>query len=163
MRRVPDHLLLLFIAMWTASYITMFFLLLQMDSIVHNTLYDYGLQFSYNWANPYWGLLRLLFLWMTVPLAVTVSIIAYSYWTGRGLPSEKTRIPKKADSMMMITCGSCGKVFARPLCMLDFSSGRARMVNVCPYCNKKLESPTNGTPIKEQVRADETLQKNTTR
>jgi uncharacterized protein with PIN domain len=33
------------------------------------------------------------------------------------------------------------------------------MVNVCPYCNKKLETTTNGTLVKEQVREDETLQK----
>jgi uncharacterized Zn-finger protein len=34
-----------------------------------------------------------------------------------------------------ITCSACKKMFHRPLVMLDFRGGKARLVNVCPYCN----------------------------
>jgi len=35
--------------------------LLAIDSIVHGTLYHYGLQFSTDWANPYWLIIRVCF------------------------------------------------------------------------------------------------------
>jgi hypothetical protein len=37
------------------------FSLLRLDFIVNDFLYDYGLQFSYGWAGPYWNTLVLLF------------------------------------------------------------------------------------------------------
>ena len=36
------------------------------DFIVHDTLYSYGLQFDYAWANPYWILLFLLFVFISL-------------------------------------------------------------------------------------------------
>ncbi len=36
---------------------------------------------------------------------------------------------------MLISCPKCKRVFSKPMVMLDFSSGRSRLVNVCPYCN----------------------------
>jgi hypothetical protein len=35
-----------------------------------------------------------------------------------------------------VICPNCKKMFHRPLVMLDFSAGRTRLVNVCPYCNQ---------------------------
>jgi len=35
-----------------------FAMLLQIDQLVHTTLYSYGLQFSNAWASPYWTFLR---------------------------------------------------------------------------------------------------------
>ena len=46
----------------------------------------------------------------------------------------------RTDNSMMITCPKCRKIFGRPLNMLDFSKGRAQLVNVCPYCNYVLGS-----------------------
>ena len=39
---------------------------------------------------------------------------------------------------LLISCPSCNKVFNRPLVMLDFSMGKTRLVNICPYCNHTL-------------------------
>jgi hypothetical protein len=36
---------------------------------------------------------------------------------------------------MLINCPKCHKVFSKPMSMLDFSGGKTRLVNVCPYCN----------------------------
>jgi len=55
-KRVIDeylYLVIIQIALFIASSI---------DFIVHDTLYYYGLIFSYNWAIPYWIALFLLFL-----------------------------------------------------------------------------------------------------
>jgi len=46
---------------------------------------------------------------------------------------------------MIISCPKCKKVFSRPLVMLDFGGGKAKLVNVCPYCNQTL-----GTTDEEQ-------------
>lgn len=43
----------------------------RIDAIVHQTLYSYGLQFSYDWATPYWtvGGVAVAMGWVTVVLA----------------------------------------------------------------------------------------------
>ncbi len=46
-------------------------------------------------------------------------------------PSE-TRIQVDEDEA---ACPACKKRFHLPLVMLDFEGGKARLVNVCPYCN----------------------------
>jgi uncharacterized Zn-finger protein len=42
------------------------------------------------------------------------------------------------ENHMFISCPKCKRVFGRPLVMLDFSGGKTRFVNVCPYCNHVL-------------------------
>jgi hypothetical protein len=37
------------------------FSLIRLDSIINNSLYNYGLQFSYSWAGPYWNNLVIFF------------------------------------------------------------------------------------------------------
>lgn len=44
-----------------------------LDQIVHGTLYDYGLQFSYNWANPYWLLLRIIQVLLAIGIITTIA------------------------------------------------------------------------------------------
>jgi hypothetical protein len=52
------------------------FNLLRLDFIVNDFLYDYGLQFSYNWAGPYWNTLVLLFgLFLAVFMMDGISIL----------------------------------------------------------------------------------------
>jgi uncharacterized Zn-finger protein len=38
-----------------------------------------------------------------------------------------------------ISCPFCRRVFSRALLMLDFRTGKPKMVSVCPYCNRVLE------------------------
>jgi hypothetical protein len=45
------------------------------------------------------------------------------------------------DVGLVILCPNCGKVFNRPLVMMDSSSGTTRLVNVCPFCNHTLGEP----------------------
>ncbi len=59
--------------------------------------------------------------------------------------------PKLKDSSntLIISCPSCKKVFSRPLVMLDFSAGKTRLVNVCPYCNHVLGEAEAEHPKRE--------------
>ena len=52
--------------------------LLQVDSIVHKSLYSYGLQFSDAWATPYWNSIRVVFAmgWLTFGAAVAFQFYA---------------------------------------------------------------------------------------
>ena len=45
--------------------------LISLDFIVNNSLYDYGLQFSYGWSGPYWN-----YLVITLGLFITIIIIS---------------------------------------------------------------------------------------
>jgi hypothetical protein len=49
------------------------FIVTGIDFIVHNVLYNYGLIFDYAWANPYWILLFLLFIFTSL-----VGVAAYN-------------------------------------------------------------------------------------
>lgn len=49
--------IVLVIAILASTFLTAYSLTL-LDRIVHGKLYDYGLQFNLDWANPYWTIVR---------------------------------------------------------------------------------------------------------
>jgi DNA-directed RNA polymerase subunit RPC12/RpoP len=140
------------------------YLLLRLNSIVHSELYNYGLQFSLAWANPYWDMERLAYMSFVVPILVGGLALVHSFLrtSGNKVPvvkkveSKPVASPVQAkevsnDNSMVITCPKCKKIFGRPLNMLDFSKGQAQLVNVCPYCSYILgsveESGSEGTKV----------------
>ena len=50
----------------------------QVDNIVNQTLYNFNLQFSLDWANPYWNMAHLLVAmgWLTAGLAIALQAYA---------------------------------------------------------------------------------------
>jgi hypothetical protein len=59
-------------------------------------------------------------------------------------PVEQSATEKNGtNNMFVISCPSCKKVFSRPLVMLDFTEGRTRLINVCPYCSHSLGETEN--------------------
>jgi len=52
-----------------------------LDYIVHNWLYNYGLKFSYDWANPYWYILTAIF-WIFAAIGVS------AYYVDRHRPNK---------------------------------------------------------------------------
>jgi hypothetical protein len=147
------------------------FLLLKLNGIVHGQLYGFGLQFSLDWASPYWDTERLLYVCFAVPPVVSGIALVHSFWKTRKnkvlvarrvetkpivngakpcVAETKPPLPQtpikttRVDNSMVITCPKCRKVFGRPLNMLDFSKGPAQLVNVCPYCNYILGSAAEG-------------------
>jgi len=174
--RIIEFLLYVFAIIATVSAASS---LTYLDWIVHNQLYSYGLQFSYDWADPYWTTLRLVFLLLGF---VVTSIVGMIYVYGRErIKTEirekfiKEKLPnlvtadkaEKADKMenvdkaenvslsdqSLYKCGSCGRSFRQPLKMLDLSSAEIKTVELCPFCNEAL------TPIKRLTTPEQKQEK----
>jgi len=173
---------------WVISGIVITFSELQIDSIVHVQLYNHGLQFSADWANPYWAAAKTVYASIALPVVMSVIVFALKLVESRKNPTgflarrrkasvmEKEVVPTQpklqigtvveenellsvsfpqepdqpketkekpnmqAGNGLLISCPTCNKVFNRPLVMLDFSGGKTRLVNICPYCNYNLGS-----------------------
>jgi hypothetical protein len=54
-------------------------LLNRIDSIVNVTLYQYGLHPSLNWLDPYWISLRLIYIFLAVPIAFSAVILVAGF------------------------------------------------------------------------------------
>jgi len=132
--------------LWLVSSGFVVFLLLNIDNVVHNRLYDFGLQFSVDWAVPYWGFLRLVFLCLLVPgvlsgVVLVFSVLGRDGGVERAVVVRREKVERvKEGNHLLASCPKCKKVFGKPLVMLDFSGGKTRLVNVCPYCNYVLGS-----------------------
>lgn len=66
---IERHELWVFIVLLSLVYIC----LTAIDFIVHNILYDFGLRFSYEWADPYWVALAMSFF-------VIAGLVTVVYW-----------------------------------------------------------------------------------
>ena len=76
-----------------AFLVLLFFCLMsRMDYVVNSTLYDYGLRFSYEWAEGYWVTYNSIF----VAFALAMSC---AYWFG----SHKTRMDMKFSIALFTT------------------------------------------------------------
>ena len=207
------------LAVWIVNGILIFFLLTRIDSIVNVQLYNHGLQFSNEWANPYWADIRLMMVFIGLPMAMSIVVVVLGFSMFRRKASgifskrkaEPSKVPAeekepstsvetepepeaqpepakelqlqviqpiqaeviqvdqnsvevedaeteiseepkaKEDVGLVISCPSCGKVFNRPLVMLDFSSGTTRLVNVCPFCNHTLGEALDSEKNNENV------------
>jgi len=154
------------IAAWIGSAILVIFMLTNLDVIVNGTLYDFGLQFSNEWGQPYWLYLRLSYAFLGVSSGLGLTALAIGFYRSKNAVPEAAAVvlensnknkitdndkkikkieqkPKrklsKEESNMIISCPNCKKVFGRPLVMLNFEGGKTKLVNVCPYCNNSLD------------------------
>jgi uncharacterized Zn-finger protein len=166
MKQLNPRVLLLIQIVGTGLVIGAVFLLLRLDEVVNVLLYKYGLQFDYEWAVPYWTLLRTVLAVLGCVAGVSAFAVVLTI-LGRQTPqpakiqlAKDVRVPAKTSAeaireigkettneetqngveiaALPMVCNKCGKVFSQPLCMFDFKSGRPRLVNVCPYCNAVL-------------------------
>lgn len=181
------------LGVWVINAVLIWFLMTRIDSIVHGQLYGYGLQFSHNWADPYWASVNLIYVFMGMPMVLSIIVLGVVLVKKRAFKGkhigklsirrqrvvveeqkpeeEKATVaeevpvesspqepeepeplvepyePKmevingveaKENNGLLISCPRCKRVFNRPLVMLDFSSGKTRLVNICPYCNHTL-------------------------
>jgi hypothetical protein len=146
----------------------MMFLLNNIDLIVHGDLYNYGLQMSTDWASPYWTYLRLNYVLLGVPMALSIFAIGVGFIgknkrvaanVAKPQPKPqrvfrkqseqkrdnraKIKTAPRENGAMLVSCPNCKKVFGRPLVMLNFEGGKTRLCNVCPYCNYMLGCTEN--------------------
>jgi len=74
-------------------FIFLFFLFMsRIDFIINSVLYNYGLVFSYNWANTYWLTYNFTFV-------IFSGVAAFVYWLG----SPKTSYDKKVVVALLVT------------------------------------------------------------
>jgi uncharacterized Zn-finger protein len=127
------------------------------DAIVHGTLYGYGLQFSTAWAQPYWNYADALYYTQYFCLSLSMVALFFSFLKKSDGKEQVPKTPVKAlepaharqetnGRGIVISCSACHKVVSKPLVMLDFSGGKARLVNVCPYCNAILATAEEKKP-----------------
>jgi uncharacterized membrane protein len=64
----------------------------RIDFIVNSVLYNYGLEFSYNWANTYWLTYSFVFV-------VFSAVTGFFYWFG----SRKTAFDKRFVVALIVT------------------------------------------------------------
>jgi uncharacterized Zn-finger protein len=148
------------LVLWLVSSALVLFLLSRIDSIVHGALYNYGLQFSFAWADPYWNALHMIYVFLAIPIVVSGAALVSSFWRRGDERRVSTSVVSKPsgsavqssrENHMLASCPSCKKVFSKPLIMLDFGGGKTRLVNVCPYCNHVLGDAEEGERDRDEV------------
>ncbi|MGQ9551051.1 MAG: hypothetical protein ACUVUE_01365 [Candidatus Bathycorpusculaceae bacterium] len=140
------------IVLWLVSAISVMLLFNKIDGIVHGDLYDFGLQFSFDWASPYWAFSRLIFVSLGLPMALSLLVLGLDLLrksTDKHVVKQEGKsVDARSEGLredgMDISCPSCRKVFSRPLVIIDFGGGRPKLVNVCPYCNHVLGCADEG-------------------
>jgi hypothetical protein len=134
---------------WITCAVLVFYSQKTIDSIVNETLYAYGLQFNEAWHQPYWIYANILYYSQYVCLALSAVALVSGFKKKAAVMKEAPKIveePPKSEPVheeangrgIVISCSSCKRVVSKPLAMLDFSGGKAKLVNVCPYCNAVL-------------------------
>jgi uncharacterized Zn-finger protein len=136
---------------WIVCSGLVFFSQKNIDGIVNGTLYNYGLQFSEAWHQPYWTYANVLYYSQYACIALSGVALASGFLKTEEGRKESPKIREEAARNafareeangrgIVISCSSCKKNFSKPLVMLDFSEGKAKLVNVCPYCTAVLGS-----------------------
>jgi exosortase len=95
--------------------ITLFFLKL-LDQVVHNELYRYGLQFSYEWAGQYWIYSNLMTDLLAVAITVTSISMAFTLVRARTHKIDSARTLKFPSVLLVIgivTASFCAFFFNR--------------------------------------------------
>jgi hypothetical protein len=67
------------LAAWIVNGFLIIYLQTQIDSLVNGQLYSYGLQFSKQWADPYWMSSRLMMVFLGVPMALSTAVLVTGF------------------------------------------------------------------------------------
>jgi hypothetical protein len=96
MRTVSIGTISLVLVVVSASSLISMFGLFQIERMVNQDLYRYGLQFSYAWAMPYWTITKLMFAtgWFNIIAAVAFHIYMLSYGQKETRKSEILETPE---------------------------------------------------------------------
>ncbi|MEM0120845.1 MAG: hypothetical protein QW688_05330, partial [Thermoprotei archaeon] len=61
------------LVLWLVSAVFVVFLLGRLDWVVHHELYDFGLQFSLEWALGYWATVRMIYVFLATPIFLSAT------------------------------------------------------------------------------------------
>ena len=102
---------------------------LQLDWIINNTLYNYGLQFSLGWANIYWTTFRIALGLLCFTLVATTLIGYFSY---------KKAMNEIAKAVFV--CKSCGNALTKLGGNISMNGAlpKFKVLKKCPFCDNRL-------------------------
>ena len=100
-------MLILTATCWLISIVALF----QIDTVVHQQLYEYGLQFSSNWAIPYWNALAIVFAaaWTTIVAAVGLQLYTMTRRT-RKTASHESAAERTRSNIYRLSDGTTIKI-----------------------------------------------------
>lgn len=152
---------------WIGSAAFGIYLLERFDMLIHNQLYNFGLQFDHAWADLYYFYRELMYAALVAPIALSILSIAAGFKRQNKKTSESEPKPmpnptqprpqytvpkdlkaKVEENKKDVCCPTCEKVVSEPLVMLKFVEGKNRKINVCPYCLHVLGNAENDKPSK---------------
>jgi Zn finger protein HypA/HybF involved in hydrogenase expression len=118
--------------------------LLHLDWIVHHMLYDYYLQFSLDWAVPYWMAFRtsLALLFFAFAAVTTVGYIS----------SKRTELESEKTVFLCKSCGSAWTELNRNV-RIRRELPKFRILLTCPSCDKKLLDLETGVIQRDELEA----------
>jgi hypothetical protein len=119
-----------------------------LDNIVHGTLYNYGLQFSYDWASPYWNALRAVqaFLVLTAVSTLVSAFYVYRKYIRVHAKPEVRRIEVKGEKLKPLpipSAPSTPPVSSAPSFAMEpepRASSSSGLVK-CAHCNRVFAQP----------------------
>jgi hypothetical protein len=91
--------LFVFTVLILTTVVSVFYSLTLLDNIVHGSLYNYGLTFSYDWANPYWMTLKIVqaLLGLTIILTLVNTVYVYKIYGHAELRMPKIGVGPKVS------------------------------------------------------------------
>jgi hypothetical protein len=139
-------LLFVFTVLVVAAAACAAYSLILLDKIVHGTLYNYGLKFSYDWANPYWTLLRIV--QAMIALAAVFNVVS-SVYVYRKYIYTKPRVPlvrsEKSEKKIISSPISppISSPIPKPEMPSETPSETPKMGGLvkCTHCNKVFAQP----------------------
>src|SRR3990170_2165095 len=170
LKRMGLPLFIIFVLSMTASVV---YSLTLLDKLVHGTLYSYGLQFSYDWAVPYWTILRIIEALVGLSAVVTLTSMIHVYRKHTySKPQMKTTVTEKVDAPSFATepqeqsifglvkCTHCGNSYSKPFQALELQGDKFRTVNVCPFCSEVIQPVPRQVESKQVKKAVQKQKKN---
>jgi hypothetical protein len=141
-----------------ATAILAMFLYAQIDSLVNHDLYTFKLQFDPAWYDPYSAYTKLIYICLSIPIAVSAAVLTLSFLKSANKLAQVRSSDSKPSSNPVIkmvkppqpiltqnptpkqqndstnTCARCHKTFNKPLVTLNYINGKPKMEDTCPYC-----------------------------
>ena len=107
------------------------YLLLRLDWLANNVLYNYGLEFHSEWAIPYWFLLRTILGLLLFSFVAVTAVGVFFYKRDRAITKQ---------SQTVFICKSCGNALVklRGNININESVPKFKILKNCPLCYEKL-------------------------
>ncbi|MGQ9507023.1 MAG: hypothetical protein ACUVTB_04075 [Candidatus Bathycorpusculaceae bacterium] len=122
------------LVLWLVSVGFVVFLLLRVDWFVHHELYNFGLQFSLEWAVGYWAAVRMIFVFLGVPVVLScfyfcLVVLGFVRGGRGGVVVERKPVKAVEQNHMLVSCPKCRRFLVSLwLCWILVMVGRGGLL-----------------------------------